>query len=220
MKWITSERPKIDRIACSWLIQRFVDEDADFRFVPANDVLAEARRSGGVPFHVPGAELRRIGRLCSFDAVLAKYRIDDPALALLAAIVRAADSGRTKAAPQSAGLLAVSYGLQHCFDNDDELLQQGFVVYDALYQWCRKAPPGPDFAVPCISVCPESGWWQALRQRRSEKRAARALAALNAATLRHIGLARADGGSRPARSPSRSGAIEHPCFDSDRGQEP
>jgi uncharacterized protein YjiS (DUF1127 family) len=200
MRWITSERPKIDHIACSWLIQRFVDHDADFRFVPANDVLAEARRSGAVPFDVPGAELRRVGRLCSFDAVLAKYRIDDSALRLLAAIVRAADCGHTAWAPQSAGLLAVSYGLSRCFHNDDELLQQGFVVYDALYRWCRKAPPGPDFAIPPVMPWPEIGWWQALRQHRSRVRAGRALAALNEATLRDIGLERtaAEPGPRDA----------------------
>jgi hypothetical protein len=183
MKWITSERPRIDRIACSWLIRRFVDPDADFRFVPANDVLAEARRCGGVPFDVPHAALRRSDRLNSFDAVLAQYRIDDAALRLLAAIVRAADSGRTRSAPQSAGLLAVAYGLQHCCRTDDELLRHGFVVYDALYQWCRKAPPGPDF-VPPLPAGPANGWRQALRRNVGRRHASRALVALDAATVR------------------------------------
>ncbi len=206
MRWITSECPKVDRLACTWLIRRFVDDDAQFRFVPANDVLAEARRSGAVPFDVPGAELRRVGMLCSFDAVLARYRIDDAALRLLAAIVRSADSGRTAGAPQSAGLVAVTYGLSRCFHNDDELLRHGFVVYDALYQWCRKAPPGPEFTLP--RIVPNGGWWWALRVHRSRARAARVLAALNDATLRDIGLARDIAPKRAASQPGRLDALD------------
>jgi len=193
MRWISGTAPRTGRLACSWLIRRFVDADADFRFVPANDVLAEARRCGAVPFDVPGAELRRVGRMCSFDAVLAKYRIDDAPLRLVAAIVRAAETGRTAAAPQSAGLVAVTYGLSCCLRSDAELLRHGFVVYEALYQWCRKAPGGPDFTLP--PVTPAHGWRGAWRAHRDRARAARMLAALDDATRRESGLARGERGT-------------------------
>ena len=137
MKWITRERPKVDRIACPWLIARFVDPAAEFLFVPASQVISEAERSGAVPFDVPGAELGHVGEHCSFDAVLAKYRLTDPALGRLALIVRGADTDRLELAPEAAGLRALSRGLSLIFNDDHEQLAQGMVVYDALYAWCR-----------------------------------------------------------------------------------
>jgi hypothetical protein len=193
MNWITREHPRVDRIACAWLIRRFVDDQAEFRYVPATAVLAEARRLGAVPFGVPSSEQHRTATLATFDAILTRYRIDDPALALVAAIVRAGHAERGDGALQSAGLLAIAYGLaRHCRD-DDELLRQGFAVYDALYHWCRKAPPGPDFALRREDARPIAAWRQAGRVRRRARHAARVLAALNGATLREIALERACG---------------------------
>ena len=136
MKWVTRERPKIDRIACPWLIARFIDENPEFFFVPAPRVLAMAVETGAVPYDVPDVELTR--ELCSFDAFLQRYQLTDPALTQLAVIVRGADTGRPELAPQAAGLLAVSLGLSAIFADDHELLQQGMVIYDALYAWCRS----------------------------------------------------------------------------------
>jgi hypothetical protein len=137
MKWITRERPKIDRIACPWLVKRFIDGDPSFLFVPAKDVLRMAAESGAIPYDIPGVELTHVGELCSFDAFLARYNLVDPALAQLAIIVRGADTARLDLAPQAAGLLAVSLGLSHNFENDHEMLGHGMVIYDALYAWCR-----------------------------------------------------------------------------------
>ena len=136
-KWITRERPKIDRIACPWLIRRFVDPEAEFLYVPAADVLAAAARCGAIPYDIPGAEFGHRGDECSFDAFLRLYGIGDPALDRLALIVRGADTGRLDLAPQSSGLLAVSHGLSMSFADDHEMLERGMVVYDALYAWCR-----------------------------------------------------------------------------------
>lgn len=137
MKWITRERPKIDRIACPWLIARFVDKKAEFLYVPTHKVLSVAEETGAIPYDVPGVELSHVGELCSFDAVLKKYRLDDPALARLAAIVRGADTSRLDLTPESAGLYAISLGLSQNFADDHEMLRHGLVVYDALYAWCR-----------------------------------------------------------------------------------
>jgi hypothetical protein len=139
MKWVTRERPKIDRIACPWLIARFIDHAPEFLYVPAGEVLRVAEESGAIPFDVPGVELGHVGEWCSFDAFLSKYRLTDPALQQLAAIVRGADTGRPELTPQSPGLLAISLGLAHNFRDDHELLRQGMVLYDALYAWCREA---------------------------------------------------------------------------------
>ena len=139
MKWVTRERPKIDRIACPWLIQRFIDKDADFLFVPPDDVQRVARETGAVPYDVAGVELSHDGPLCSFDAFLARYELRDPALAQLARIVRGADTERLDLEPQCAGLLAISLGLSRMFEDDHEQLRYGFVVYDALYAWLREA---------------------------------------------------------------------------------
>jgi hypothetical protein len=139
MKWVTRERPKIDRIACPWLIARFIDTGAEFVFVPPNDVRRFATETGAVPFDVEGVELSHVGPLCSFDALLAKYDIQEPALTELARIVRGADTDRLDLAPQCAGLLAVSLGLSRVFSDDHEQLRHGFVVYDALYAWLKDA---------------------------------------------------------------------------------
>jgi len=137
MKWITRARPKIDRIACPWLITRFIDPDAEFVFAPPAEVKRLAAELGATPFDVEGVELSHDGPLCSFDALLAKYRLEDPALAELAVIVRGADTARLDLAPQAAGLLAISLGLSHNFQDDHEQLRHGFVIYDALYAWSR-----------------------------------------------------------------------------------
>lgn len=110
MKWITRDRPKIDRVACPWLIARFIDQTPEFLFVPADRVHAQAAASGAIPYDVPGVELTHDGPLCSFDAILKKYKIDDPCLHDLAIIVRGADTDRLDLAPQCAGLLAISLG--------------------------------------------------------------------------------------------------------------
>jgi hypothetical protein len=138
MKWITRERPKIDRLACPWLIARFIDEAPEFLFVPAKDVMPEAQRTGATPYDVPGVELTHVGDLCSFDAFLARYGLDAPALQQLAAIVRGADTSRLELTPQSAGLYALSLGLSINYRDDHEMLKHGMVMYDALYAWCRE----------------------------------------------------------------------------------
>ena len=137
MKWITRERPKIDRIACPWLIARFIDRDPEFMYVPSRDVLSIAERTHAIPFDVPGVELTHDGELCSFDAFLKKYRLDEPALQRLALIVRGADTSRLDLTPQSAGLYALSLGLSHDFADDHEMLKHGMVMYDALYAWSK-----------------------------------------------------------------------------------
>ncbi len=137
MKWITRERPKIDRIACPWLIFRFVDPTPDFLFVPADEVRTMATTSGAIPYDVPNVELTHDGPLCSFDAILKKYELTDPCLADLAVIVRGADTSQPDLAPQCAGLLAISLGLSHNYSDDHEQLKQGMVIYDALYSWRR-----------------------------------------------------------------------------------
>jgi hypothetical protein len=137
MKWITRERPKIDRVACPWLIARFIDKEPEFLYVPASQVMSEAQRTGAVPYDVPGVELSHVGELCSFDALLVRYQLTDPALQHLAEIVRGADTSRLELTPQSAGLYALSLGLSHNFSDDHEMLKHGMVMYDALYAWCR-----------------------------------------------------------------------------------
>jgi hypothetical protein len=137
MKWVTRERPKIDRIACPWLVRRFLDSSPEFLFVPADQVLAVAERDGALPFDVPGVKLSHNGDLCSFDTFLKEYQLSDPVLARLAIIVRGADTARLDLAPQAAGLLALSLGLSRIFPDDQEMLSHGMVMYDALYAWCR-----------------------------------------------------------------------------------
>ena len=137
MKWITRERPKIDRIACPWLISRFIDPDAEFLFVPASDVLRVAGETGATPYDIPGVEMTHVDERCSFDAFVARHDLKEPALHQLATIVRGADTSRLDLAPQSAGLYAVSLGLSHVFKDDHEMLRHGMVMYDALYAWCK-----------------------------------------------------------------------------------
>lgn len=137
MKWVTRERPKIDRIACPWLIARFIDQSPEFLYVPAGEVLKVAQETGATPYDIPGVEMTHVGDLCSFDAFLLKYDLTDPALQQLALIVRGADTSRLDLAPQAAGLYAISLGLSHTFRDDHEMLKHGMVVYDALYAWCQ-----------------------------------------------------------------------------------
>jgi hypothetical protein len=138
MKWITRERPKIDRVACPWLITHFIDKSPEFLFVPPADVLKVAAETGAIPYDIPGVELSHEGELCSFDAFLKKYGLtDDPALQQLAVIVRGADTSRLELTPQSAGLYALSLGLSQVYADDHEMLQYGLVMYEALYSWCK-----------------------------------------------------------------------------------
>lgn len=138
MKWVTRERPKIDRLACPWLIRRFIDAEAEIHYVPAATVLVVAETQGAIPFDVPGVELTHAGPLCSFDAFLGKYHLEDEALARLAEIVRAADTDTLDRSAPAAGLLAISLGLGANIGDDQELLQAALPVYDALYTWCRS----------------------------------------------------------------------------------
>jgi hypothetical protein len=138
LKWITRERPKIDRIACPWLVTRFIDREPEFLYVPASQVFEVARSSGAIPYDIPGAELSHVGELCSFDAFLKKYALDEPALQTLAAIVRGADTSRLGLTPQSPGLYAISLGLSEVYKDDQEMLKHGLVMYDALYAWCKS----------------------------------------------------------------------------------
>jgi hypothetical protein len=137
-RWVTRERPKIDRIACPWLIARFVDPDAQFLYVPTPSVRETARETGAVPYDIPDVAFSHEGPLCSFDAFLKHYRLTDPALQQLAVIVRGADTGELDLAPQAPGLLALSLGLSRRFKDDHEMLAHGMVMYDALYAWCRE----------------------------------------------------------------------------------
>lgn len=137
MRWITRERPKIDRIACPWLIAKFIDPKAEFLYVPKDRVFSTAEEVGAIPYDIPGAELTHDGDLCSFDSFLKKYQLSDPALQRLAIIVRAADTDRHDLDSVASGLLAITLGLSHNFQNDHEMLKHGMVIYDALYAWCQ-----------------------------------------------------------------------------------
>jgi rhodanese-related sulfurtransferase len=138
-RWVTRERPKIDRIACPWLIRRFIDPEAEFLFVPTERVFAVAAETGATAYDIPGAEpFSHDGELCSFDAFLKVYGINDRALDALALIVRGADTARLKLTPQSPGLLALSLGLSANFPDDHAMLEHGIVMYDAFYAWCRS----------------------------------------------------------------------------------
>lgn len=135
--WVTRERPTIDRIACPWLIHRFIDPEAEFLYVPATAVLETAKTAGATPYDVANVEFGHHDEYCSFDAFIRIYGIADPALDHLALIVRGADTGHPDLSPQSQGLLAISQGLKLNFTDDHAMLAQGMVVYDALYAWCR-----------------------------------------------------------------------------------
>ena len=139
MKWITREHPVIDRIACPWLVTRWIDREPQFLFVPKADVFTVAQREDAIPYDIPGAELSHVGERCSFDTFLERYRLDDPVLAKLAVIVRGADTDRLDLAPQCAGLLAISLGIGRTAKDDQARLDLMFPVYDALYAWARDA---------------------------------------------------------------------------------
>jgi hypothetical protein len=137
MKWVTREKARVDRIACPWLITRFIDKEPTFLFVPASDVQAVAKREAAIPYDVPGVELGHHGDQCSFDAFLDKYKLKDPALLELALIVRGADTDARGLRPESAGLYAVATGFQAIARDDFDNMKQQFPVYDALYEYCR-----------------------------------------------------------------------------------
>ncbi len=141
MKWITREKVKVDRVACPWLIKKFVDKDAEFLFVPPEKVLTEARRLTAIPFDVPNAELGHHGKECSFDAIIKKYKLaKDPALLLMARIVNGADTDNSLYhQPEGPGLNAIAEGFRHLGLKDDhEINAAESIVYDALYAYCRK----------------------------------------------------------------------------------
>lgn len=138
MKWVTRARPMVDRIACPWLIRRFIDPEAEFLFVAPADVAIVAAREEAIPYDVPKVELGHHGDRCSFDAIMQKYNLTDPALQELALIVRGADTDARRLTPESAGLLAIARGFQLVYENDHEQLERELPVYDALYAFCRQ----------------------------------------------------------------------------------
>ena len=138
MKWITREHVKVDRVACPWLIKKFVDKDAEFIFAPADKVMAEAKRLDATPYDVKDVELGHQGKECSFEAILKKYKLTDPALPLLAEIVRAADSHPSKPHPAGEGLLWVAFGFSAVGLSEHKILDREFIVYDALYAECKR----------------------------------------------------------------------------------
>jgi len=137
MKWITRERPKIDRIACPWLIKRFVDQDAEFIYVPFDQVIAKSKELNAIPFDLPDVEYTHYGDQCTFDYIIEKHALKDPALKTMAIIVRGADTDRHDIAAQSSGLWAISAGLSENIKDDHALLEKGMLIYDALYTWAK-----------------------------------------------------------------------------------
>ena len=140
MKWITRERVKVDRVACPWLIKKFIDPEAHFLFVPSDSVMEVASRENAIPFDVPGVELGHHQGKCSFEAMVEKYQIDDPAIALLAEIVHGADVAQDLyGRAEAPGLKAIAEGFRHLdFRNDHEILDHEFIVYDAFYAYCQQ----------------------------------------------------------------------------------
>ena len=139
MQWVTRERPKVDRIACPWLIKRFVDPNAEFLYVPAEEVLTVAEQTGAIPYDVPGVEFGHHGAECSFDAIIKKYELSDPALLCLARIVRGADTPDKDLTPESRGLEAIADGFRRLYTDDQEQLAAESIVYDALYVFCQQS---------------------------------------------------------------------------------
>jgi len=137
MKWITRERPKIDRIACPWLIKRFIDPDAEIIYVPFSEVLVKAKELDAMPFDLPGVEYTHYEDRCTFDYFIKKHELKDEALERIAAIVRGADTDRPDFAPQSAGLEAIFSGLAYNSKDDPQLLELGMTIYDGLYSWAQ-----------------------------------------------------------------------------------
>jgi hypothetical protein len=148
MKWIRRERAKVDRVACPWLISRFIDSRPELLYVPADQVLAEAERRGAVPYDTPGVELGHDGPLCSFDALMKKYglRGEEPALDHLALIVRGADTSDKDLTPESRGLDAIAGGFQKMEISDHEKHEREFPMYDALYVYCGGTLPIPQLS--------------------------------------------------------------------------
>jgi hypothetical protein len=138
MKWVTRARPKVDRVACPWLIKRFVDPQAEFLYVSPEQVVEVAKREDAIPFDVPNVELGHHGLECSFDAIMKKYNLTDPALKRLALIVRGADTGARDLTPESRGLEAVAEGFRLVYQDDHKLLERELAVYDALYAYCQS----------------------------------------------------------------------------------
>jgi len=137
MKWITREHPKIDRIACPWLIKRFIDQDAEIIYVPFDDVIPKSKELNAIPFDIAGVEYTHYNDKCTFDYFLEKHNLNDEALHLIAQIVRGADTDRHELAKQASGLWAISAGLAYNFKDDFELLDKGMLIYDALYSWAK-----------------------------------------------------------------------------------
>ena len=137
MKWITRDRPKIDRIACPWLIKNFVDEEAEFIYFPADQVREKAKELNAIPYDITGVEYTHDGEYCTFDTIIKKHNLTDHALHELAVIVRGADTDCFDIAKQSAGLWAISAGLSLNYKNDFEMLEIGMKIYDALYSWAK-----------------------------------------------------------------------------------
>lgn len=138
MKWITRERPKIDRIACPWLIKNFIDKEAEFIYVPKEDVFNKAKELNAIPYDIPKAEYSHYGDKCTFDYFIKKHGLKDPALHQLAGIIRGADTDSFHIAPQAAGLWAISAGLSYNYKDDHEMLKVGMKIYDALYSWAKN----------------------------------------------------------------------------------
>jgi hypothetical protein len=137
MKWITRERPKIDRLACPWLIKRFVDQNAEFIYVPSDKVIDLSKTYGAIPFDVPDVEYTHYGDECTFDYIVRKHKVADPAIRTMSAIVRGADTDRHDIASQASGLWAISAGIAHNIKDDEQLLAQGMIIYDGLYTWAK-----------------------------------------------------------------------------------
>jgi hypothetical protein len=138
MKWITREKVKVDRVACPWLIKRFIDHDPEFIFVPAEQVEMQARELGAIPYDIEGCELGHHGEDVSFNSIMKKYNLTDPALQLLGDLVRAADSHPAQPHPAGEGLRWVAFGFSALGLSDHEILEEEFIVYDALYAYCKK----------------------------------------------------------------------------------
>jgi hypothetical protein len=138
VKWVTRARPKVDRVACPWLIKRFIDSKAEFLYVSPEQVVEVAKREDAIPFDVPNVELGHKGAECSFDAIIKKYNLTDPVLQRLALIVRGADTGAKDLTPESPGLEAIAEGFRLVYQDDHELLERELSVYDALYAYCKE----------------------------------------------------------------------------------
>ena len=147
MKWVTRARPKVDRVACPWLIKRFVDPEAEFLYVPGDQVMQVAAKQPAIPFDVPNIELGHHGPECSFDAIIKKYQLKDPALEKLALIVRGADTDAKDLTPESRGLEAIADGFRLVYQDDHELLEREMSVYDALYAYCQAMVQKEDLEI-------------------------------------------------------------------------